>query len=257
MLIILFYLLVVICPILFWFWFFIWEDRVDPEPKKVLIQIFLIGAGVAVFAATIEESIFRIGLRFPESSLIEFIMAKNVPLTTFIELFFAGLIEETLKFLALREFAYSKTEFNQIADGLIYGVSLALGFVFIENSFYFYELYTTFSGSGFAIGVILRGIISTLLHITAAGIIGYSLGKKKFSQKHSNKIIIAGLFIAVLLHGTFNVLLIFENGILVAIPLVLFAFIYLLILLNKQETKTIWKLVSVKKSSSVLPVNNA
>ena len=41
-------------PAFFWFFIFLREDRFDPEPKKLIIKLFLMGAVVGIAAAFLE-----------------------------------------------------------------------------------------------------------------------------------------------------------------------------------------------------------
>ncbi len=129
-----FYLIVVILPVAFWLWFFLRQDRAEPEPRRLLIKVLLLGIGVAILAIAVEGTIFSLvfpaqygGVLEEESSL-----ENGVTLISIILMFsLAGPIEESLKYLVLREAVYQKAAFNQIADGVIYGITLALGFVLV------------------------------------------------------------------------------------------------------------------------------
>lgn len=243
------FFITIIAPVIFWLWFFFLQDRAEPEPKKLLLQIFLLGIGTFLFALAVEGTIFSIIFPIQYQDILQKGLKAlgTFSITTAILLFLAGLIEELLKYFVLWEFAYAKTEFNQIADGVFYGVTLALGFSLVENGLYFYQLS---SASIIVLGsiVLIRGIATMLLHITTAGYIGYGLGKMKFTAGHNKSIVFKFLFLAILLHGLFNVLILLPRGIIFAFPILFFAFIYLLSILKKPETKLVWKLISPGKT---------
>jgi RsiW-degrading membrane proteinase PrsW (M82 family) len=245
MLISVLFLITIITPVIFWLWFFLSQDQAEPEPRKLLVKIFFLGIGTFLFALAVEGTIFSIVFPTQYQDILQkgLKAVGTFSITTAILFFLAGLIEELLKYFVLWEFAYSKREFNQIADGVFYGVTLALGFSLVENGLYFYQLSSTpiiiFASTSF-----IRGIATMLLHITTAGYIGYGLGKMKFTVGHNKSIILRFLFLAILLHGLFNVLVLLPRGIIFAFPILFLAFIYLLSILKKPETKLGWKLMS-------------
>ena len=243
--IILFYFLFVICPILFWLGYFLVLDKREPEPKKFLLKIFFLGIGIAFFAAAIETlALFpffpNIELEF--KAITNETDSKTLPL--FIGLMIGAVVEELLKFFSIWEYSYYRNDFNQILDGTIYGITLALGFVLVENSFYFLNLYLNSSKELFIAAVITRGILTTLMHITTAGIIGYGLGRKKFTKDHSKKTALYTLLLAVFIHVGFNLLIFLPGGIIAAFILVAISFLYLFFLLNRTETKLVWRIVN-------------
>ena|SRR5256885_6240155 len=250
MLILVYYLLFVIAPIIFWLMFFAREERSDPEPRKLLFLIFLLGIGIAIFASGVELALTMIF--FPHNYMdvsVKYMVTHTSAssVTTVLIFALAAVTEELLKYLALKEFLYTNKHFNQIADGVFYGVTLALGFVLVENTGYFLSLYAYATTSLFVTAIVVRGVLTSLLHITAAGITGYALGKKKFSPTHPKSIVFFGVLSAILLHMLFNFFISLPIGIYIASPLVIGAFAYLIILLNKPETKAIWRLASAKE----------
>jgi RsiW-degrading membrane proteinase PrsW (M82 family) len=244
------FLITVLAPVAFWLWFFIWQDRSEPEPKRLLIKLFFLGIGVNIFAIAVEGTIFSILLPAQFGEILKGGTIQTI--TTFsaaiaVLFFLAGIIEELLKGFALWGFIYHKIDFNQIADGVFYAITLALGFSLVENILYFYQLYST-TTTIFVFGSLVRGIATTLLHITASGIVGYGLGKMKFTVGHRRSIILKSLILAMLLHGFFNFLVLLPGGIIIAFPLIFFVFIYLIKILTKPETRLVWKLVKPQKN---------
>ena len=245
-----FYLIVVILPVVFWLWFFLRQDRAEPEPRRLLIKALLLGIGVAILAIAVEGTIFSIvfpaqyGGVLEESSL-----GNGIALVSVILMFsLAGPIEECLKYLVLREAVYQKAAFNQIADGVIYGITLALGFVLVENTSYFLQLYLNLPTFLFIFTTSLRGVATTLLHVTCTGIIGLYLGRAKFTAGSRKWIILKGLIGVSLLHALFNAFLFSSGGLLLAFSVTVIAFIYLVRQLRKPATQMIWKLITPSKT---------
>lgn len=237
-----------LAPCLFWLWFYRYNDREEPEPKKLLFILLLLGASTALVAAALEETV--LSLVFPRQTQLFLTLLTDTSITQGIfmgiSLFFAGVVEETLKLVVVREYVYSKLDFNQIADGIIYGVTVAIGFSFIENMLYLIRFFLTMPPSLVLANAFIRGFITTPLHFTATGIAGYALGKKKFSINHSKKSLVFFLGIAIVGHGIFNLFTFIPFGIILSIFLVIGQFIFLQYVLRKPDSRIIWRLVTPK-----------
>jgi len=105
-----------------------------------------------------------------------------------------ALIEESLKLLAVRIYAYNSKMFNAPIDGLILGVAAALGFATVENIFYVVA-------SGILTGIV-RAIISVPSHALYGAIAGFYLGEAKF-RKHP-ALALQGLVAVIFLHAIFD-----------------------------------------------------
>jgi RsiW-degrading membrane proteinase PrsW (M82 family) len=245
-LIIIFFFLTAIFPVIFWIIFFSYQDRKEPEPKTHIIKVFLWGILMAFLTILIKKLLIVI---LPESDNLAY---HNKYLAFYAEASVAGyfglkglfafsIIEELLKFSALKILIYKKKVFNQIIDGVVYGTTIALGFAFVENSLYFFDFLEKLPQQKFFMLLSLRGIASVLLHVSATGIIGYYLGKAKFNPKKKYRLIITGLVLGSLLHAVFNLSLqiIFPFNLIAFIVLAI-GFVYLLKELKKKKSKIIW-----------------
>ncbi len=121
--------------------------------------------------------------------------------------FVAPLIEEFLKYLAIKKIGFPSKYFNQIVDGVIYAVAVALGFALFENFLYFFE-YSPENIYALISIFTLRMFMSTLLHTLSTGWMGYWMGKAKFSAAPRRKFILIGFVFAVVIHAVFNYLMI-------------------------------------------------
>ena len=239
------FLLTVLLPALFWWYFFIFQDRAEPEPRNLLIQTFFLGLGVAILTAATELAL--INIFFPEQyEIIMNSMDSFSKLGLFL-LILAGVVEEFIKFLAIREFIYSKKDFNQINDGVFYTVALAIGFIIMENSIYFYSLYPGEITDSFIYSIVVRGLATTLMHITCAVIIGYAFGRMKFTPHHSRFIITRALTLVIIFHVTFNVL-VYLGYVEIAFAYILIVFFYSLRSIHRKESNLIWRLSSPKNA---------
>ncbi len=256
--ILLIYIVVVILPVVFWFWFFRRQDRAEPEPKELLFKVFL-GGILVVILASIAEAVIE-GLFFPQISaklaespdanLGDFVGSFSDFFGFLAIYFMAGPVEELMKFFILKHLVFRRIAFNQVADGLIYGVTIALSFSLIENSIYFSNILSEFSFSGdFIAIVIIRGVVTTMLHVLATAILGLYLGRAKFSNKNRKKIMFKGVFIAAMIHGVYNVSIFFSFGMLTNLVLLLLCFKYIMQELKTEKTQMVWKLIVPGRNS--------
>ena len=103
--------------------------------------------------------------------------------------------EELFKFLALRIGSFPRKSFNEPYDGIVYGAAVALGFASLENLFYVFE--------GGVETAIARMFTAVPMHACAGIIMGYYVGKAKFS-KDRFKNLFKGWAFAALLHGLYD-----------------------------------------------------
>ena len=112
----------------------------------------------------------------------------------------APVIEELLKALVLI-YLVQNPRFRYIVDGAVYGIAAGLGFALSENLF----IYLPQAG-GAVLGVALSRALSTsLMHATASGLVGISLGRLRRSTDARRKVFpLVGIGLAILLHATYN-----------------------------------------------------
>ena len=173
-----------------------WTDTATAEPFSILAVTFALGVLFAGFAAIIN------GL----GSVLQV-----VPVVGSVWFFYlvVGPVEETVKWLAVRIYAYRSPRFDAVIDGAVYGAVAGLGFATIENA-----LYITDAVNNPVIGNVLGaggGItparaIAGPGHVIYSAFAGYYLGLAKFNRENAGPIIVKGLLIAALIHATYNTL---------------------------------------------------
>jgi protease PrsW len=114
----------------------------------------------------------------------------------------AAFHEELAKYLVFIAGVYFMKDLDEWYDGILYGIMIGLGFGFIENIMYFSHLYE-FHGVNL---LIQRSFLSMPLHALIGGIMGYYLGKAKFSLDEDRIYLFHILSIAIpfAVHGLFN-----------------------------------------------------
>ena len=181
-------LLITILPSLLIVTFFVMSDRFR-EPNKEIIKVFVYGIIItfpAFYLNTFLGGIFA-SRSISESLIRSFLTAAPV--------------EETLKFCVLYFLVYKMKDFNEPIDGIVYGVTVSLGFATLENFYYVYYVsdYLDSSARTFAI---VRSFSAVPAHGVFGVTMGYFFMKYCFAKKQSN------LFLCILapflLHGFYN-----------------------------------------------------
>jgi RsiW-degrading membrane proteinase PrsW (M82 family) len=169
-------------PGLFWLRFFYRKDQLEPEPKQLIFRMFVVGLLIFFPAAILERPFAQYHLA--------------------LVLVVAPVVEESCKFLAVRQLVYKNREFDEPMDGIVYAASVALGFASLENLGYLME---ALQSGVFVSTYVLRAILSVPGHVLFSSLWGYTLGLAKFAPaKFRNKIILQGFISSIVVHGIFN-----------------------------------------------------
>lgn len=183
--------------------YIIFKDEYNIEPKRHLIISFLLGM-LAILPALVIETIIASAEDGPFFSTIPGIASKAY--------FSVALIEELCKFMMLRYYAFRKPEFDEPFDGIVYAVMVGMGFATVENIFYV-------SQSGIQTAIV-RMFLAIPAHATFAIIMGYFMGKAKFSTNKKRSLMLAGILWAVFFHGSYDFFLFLQDAAMVVKPTV-------------------------------------
>jgi len=180
-------LLLAFAPIVVIIVYVYFKDKHDKEPKRLLLFSFLLGAIVSIIVTTI----IYMGLDIVLPLKDEFSVPQQ-----FIKAFLVvGLTEEFSKYIIVRFFNQPKKEFNEPFDGIMYAVMVSMGFAATENVMYVLE-------SGYITGI-LRAFTAVPAHATFGILMGYFMGKAKFSKNRIG-LNLLGLLLAVTFHGFYD-----------------------------------------------------
>lgn len=187
-----------ILPPLLWLCFF-WlrEDKMRPEPKKIIALVFVLGM-IATIPATFAE---KYAMHYFASGTFLMIMA-------------GAFIEEAVKFLAAYLGAmWHNKAFDEPIDALIYMITAALGFSAMENVLFFWA--STHTG-GLLVALVSsanRFIGATMLHTLSSAALGACIGFAFYRSSFiKEKRFILGLILATLLHTMYNELIILNTS---------------------------------------------
>ena len=185
-------------PCLLWLWFFYRRDRHDREPKPLILKLFLIGAFPVALAAGFVNAAFA-----------------GVVSLGLVAVVVAPLGEETFKYLGAKRGTRKTPAFEEPVDGMVYGVTVGLGFAAAETVDYLIAAYTgvdLWTGEAdalchgfecFAIVAVVRGIGSALVHALCSGIAGYYLSRRVLDQR-GRMTAVGGVLLAAAFHGLWN-----------------------------------------------------
>ncbi len=253
-------------PALIWGYIFYAKQ---PEKRSVTAITFVIG-GLAVIPILFYKFMWQFfpwinAFRLADFYKEDFIGFSNfivLPLSVIITFMIVGIIEELMKFASVK--AVDDDEIICIDDSIEFFVIAALGFSFVENILYFYNIWITQGGYNLLLPFLFRSSFSTLAHLIFSGILGYYYGvahfakpilQKEISDKrhkgivwlskvfHLNKVtlfheenLFEGMLFAVGLHALFNIFL-EMNLTFMIVPFLVMGYMSLNYLFDKKENQ--------------------
>lgn len=256
-------------PIFLWGYHFY---KKHPEKEKYVIITFVAGSLSVIplliykfswsFFPWINAFLWTRGL---QADILGFSHFALVPISIVVTFMLVGVIEEVSKMVAVR---LTDVEiFKSVDDVIEFAIIAALGFAFIENIIYFYNIISIRGFEQLLFPFIFRSLFSTFAHVMFSGIFGYFYGVAHFASKelkeemqnnrhpiikfmhkylHFKKVtlfkdekILEGLLIATSLHAMFNIFLEMEWGFLI-IPFLAGGYALLNYFLRKKECLKEW-----------------
>lgn len=186
-------------PAVFWLGFFYLMDRHEPEPKQLVIGVFILGALVAGPLADFVQhhAVPPVALDAPGLSSFAIDRILHAVLVV-------GLAQEMCKYAVVRYTVYLSREFDEPMDGIVYMMACGTGFAVWVN---FHRL----SAQGHSVYLstaAAQAVVTTLAHASFAGALGYVMGRAKFTHRRApvrGILLMAGLVGAAALNGQFSV----------------------------------------------------
>ncbi len=162
------------------------KDKHEREPLSLLFLSFIYG----IFSILI-----TLIITLPVNFL--FVLRANDVIHEFYSAFFkVALVEEFSKFLFVRFILFPNKNFNEPFDGIVYSVMVSMGFATFENLLYVFEYgYET---------AILRMFTAVPAHATFGILMGYFLGKAKFTHSKQIRYSLISLMAATFFHGAYD-----------------------------------------------------
>lgn len=191
-----------IIPALLWLWFWLREDKLHPEPRRLLILTFLGGMAVVALALPLEQATY-------------FLLKKAGWATAwggFLVLFIWALAEEFSKYIAAKKIDFNKRAFDEPVDAMIYLITAALGFAAMENIIFLMEIVGEYGLLAGFVTSNLRFVGATLIHVLSSATVGAAIAFSFFHKEKYHRNVAWGLFFATSLHALFNYFIIKSKG---------------------------------------------
>ncbi|HZJ64527.1 MAG TPA: PrsW family glutamic-type intramembrane protease [Kofleriaceae bacterium] len=176
-------------PAVLWLGFFYLMDRHEPEPKQLVAGVCVLGALIAGPLADFVQyqAVPPVALTVPGLSAFSVDRVIHAVLVV-------GLSQEMCKYAVVRYTIYMSREFDEPMDGIVYMMACGTGFAVWIN-------YHRLSGQNHEVYLSIgaaQAVVTTLAHASFAGLLGYVMGRAKFSRRSAP---IRGIFIMLGLLG--------------------------------------------------------
>jgi RsiW-degrading membrane proteinase PrsW (M82 family) len=180
---------------------YLWVDRWEPEPAKILLLAFAWGAlGATISSLAFNTTAQELGELIKQGFGSHFAAVIGAPIA-----------EEAAKgaFLVAL-YLRRRQEFDGVVDGIVYAGVTAAGFAFTENIWYFARVFADGGFGSLSSGIfgllILRGVLAPFAHPLFTSLTGIGIGIAVMS---SNKVVrvaapTLGYLGAVGLHSLWN-----------------------------------------------------
>ncbi len=181
-------------PALLWLWFWLKEDSLQPEPKKIITTSFIGGMLMVILGVIFEKYAYDI-----------------INNETYRYIAWAA-IEELCKFIAVALIALNSRYMDEPIDAMIYCITVALGFAALENTLF---ILSPFHDGNISKGIVtgdMRFIGATLVHTVSTAVIGFMIGIAYYKNALTKTLsLIVGVILAIALHASFNLSIINET----------------------------------------------
>jgi RsiW-degrading membrane proteinase PrsW (M82 family) len=192
-------------PAIFWLGFFYLMDRHEPEPKQLVAGVCVLGALIAGPLADVVLSYAVPPLALAVHGLSPFSLDRVLHAVLVV-----GLAQEMCKYAVVRYTVYMSTEFDEPMDGIVYMMACGTGFAVWVN---YHRLSDQNHQVYLSIGA-AQTVVTTLAHASFAGLLGYVMGRAKFSRRSApvrGSLLMLGLLGSAVLNGQFTLV---ENWVL-------------------------------------------
>ena len=211
-------LLATILPSILIILFFVYSDKFK-EPRGEIIKVFLYGILITIpayFLNTYISDFFYSSTRVSENLISSFLTAAPV--------------EEGLKLSVLYYLVYKMKDFNEPMDGIVYGVTVSLGFATLENFYYVYLLADYFETTSMSLAI-LRSFSAVPAHAVFGVFMGYFFMKYAFIKKGDN--LFFAFIVPFVLHGCYN--LFASSNFIISLTLILVSWIIALRMFSRLK----------------------
>ncbi len=195
-----------ILPALVWLWFWLRQDRENPEPRGLIALSFAAGMAVVFFVALAQGFILKMmPLVMSGIDLLAAQFTFTAPTNETVQAVLWSFVEEFGVFATVFLLAYQSKHFDEPVDAIIYLITAALGFAAMENTLYLLKDIMNGGAITILLDSNLRFIGATTLHIVSAAILGIAFAFAFYGKFWVQFIAgLVGILLATLLHAHFN-----------------------------------------------------
>ena len=168
--------------------YFINSDRFR-EPARLIIVVLILGFFIGATAGRVNDWFIT---NFSSGDWLNDTIIGGVVA--------GAMVEELLKFFILYFIIFDRKEFKEPMDGIVYGVTVSIGFAILENYDYIFRLSESYEINPYEMAV-LR-ILPLTMHSLNGCIMGFYFSKLAFTG--DRKYLGQAIFIPMLLHGLYN-----------------------------------------------------
>lgn len=198
--------------LLIWVWYLRRHDR--PVPESTIAWAFILGLFLVLPAFQLEkiapavwERLSPSTLHYYDGALLPLQTVQDVLLPALGTFLIVALVEEGLRYVAFLVWFRRSRVIDQVFDGLLIGVATGLGFATLENTIYFFSLFSQGNFDTLVFVFFLRFMVSTLAHVSFGGIMGALLAQGVFSAFEKRRYYIQAFVVTWFLHGLYDWLL--------------------------------------------------
>jgi RsiW-degrading membrane proteinase PrsW (M82 family) len=177
---------------------FLWLDRYEPEPRRLLAAGLVWGACVATGGAVLVQGVGEVGVGWSQA----FSLAAVAPVTE----------EATKGLFLLLLLWWRRHELDGVLDGIVYAGMVGIGFAFVENVLYLTAAWNGTGGTGaegagaLTATFLVRCLASPFAHPFFTAFTGIGVGIAVGSRRPLVRVVapLAGYALAVVAHGLWN-----------------------------------------------------
>ncbi len=202
-------LLLALAPAILLMMYVYFRDKYEKEPVKLILKGILLGAIIIFPVGVVENYITAFGQNL-----------DKIPKAAWDGFVVAGATEEAFKYLAVFVLIWRNRNFNEKFDGIVYAVSVSLGFAAIENLFYVFS-----NINSMQVGL-LRAFTAVPGHTIFGIVMGFYLGMARFTVQSRKKYLIRAFTVPWLLHGVYDFLILSGHPVLILIFIPFLIYLY-------------------------------
>ncbi|MCH8613493.1 PrsW family intramembrane metalloprotease [Arsenicicoccus dermatophilus] len=216
---------------------FLWIDRLEAEPRWLLLVALAWGALVATAVALVANT----------GTMAIIAGATGESPTSVGAVLVAPVVEETAKGLGLvLVLRLQRWELDGVVDGLVYAGIIAAGFAFGENILYLGRAFNEAGAEGLFATFLLRGVVGPFAHPIFTCCTGFGVGVATYRRPGVVRVLapLLGWTLAVALHAAWNLSAVagldgFLAGYLSMQAPVFVAFVLLALWARRREARTV------------------